>query len=942
MAISEVKEVKDKEEAESIITSAKGTYPAVLLKGRLGNENLDLSDLDPMSEDNNALIDDTEIKGSYYVWYWCPSVDGEYKVDNKCYERVNVPKFSEVNGEELKYRAGDIIDVSFDNGQVNAPRFVRLWGLIHTDEGREAVKSNIVGLKTGMFPASLPDALNLYSNQEGFQAYNLYPYLCKILTGREDPTDGQYANIGTNSKYYQFITSSSHSWAFSNAIASRFFYSFYPLSSYWTASSGNENEVTSWNPFEKEITTGGEAPSSRSVRGGNHLQPYWIFSEMENDITCIENLYTFLVAVKTNGVDRSPQEAQDLFAFYTEQMNKQYQDILNGEDAKENEKNRSHIPYKEFSSGPNSKVRVNYKKGFLDFSDGTKEVTLKTEPILESISDKGKISLIREAISSYWTAILNLSLALFPGERADNYFDVLVYTSLYIYVRHFYGSSVTVADTDISTDPVSTEDYRYLLINNDIYQDVDQAKIYNRIIDWATEFFNDTSKDPEEIKEAKKTKLSFIQNVDNGYAKLEEGKYRGTLIGDERVKKTIKLIEIVRNIYYQYTSVDQKYPVLYNWIKIFDDKPPAESNLSVEGRVNRLLAVKSLISSMGEETFAEKINSQGSTVDTSVTTISGELQWPVPDAVVSKSSITSSYSGSKVMPTTRKNHKGIDISIGGIFGKPIVAAMDGVVSGVVNTAADGVRKSNSYGNMVIITNGSLSTLYGHCKKGSVYVKNGETVKKGQTIANVGNSGDSSGPHLHFEVRRGTAISYYSRTPEDPLEYFFGTKVNNANNGGTTSNTGNLSGNAKIIADILKERSLSNAAIAAILGNIQGESSFNPAIVNSLGYSGLCQWGGGRKTSMFNAVPDWRTNVRGQIEFMWRELNGSYKYVLSDLQKASNDLNGVSLATSSFLHKYEIPCVHNSSSAPSAAPYTGCSEYKKRYAYAKSFFESLNK
>ena len=132
----------------------------------------------------------------------------------------------------------------------------------------------------------------------------------------------------------------------------------------------------------------------------------------------------------------------------------------------------------------------------------------------------------------------------------------------------------------------------------------------------------------------------------------------------------------------------------------------------------------------------------------------GNFAWPLPGVT----NITSGF-GSR----WGSFHKGIDISSAGVYGKPIVAADSGRVMmagwGNYGTGYGG------YGNVVAIDHGGgYSTLYGHCS--SVAVSTGQIVKKGQVIAYVGNTGDSQGAHLHFEIRvNGVAknpLNWFSR------------------------------------------------------------------------------------------------------------------------------------------------------------------------------------
>lgn len=108
--------------------------------------------------------------------------------------------------------------------------------------------------------------------------------------------------------------------------------------------------------------------------------------------------------------------------------------------------------------------------------------------------------------------------------------------------------------------------------------------------------------------------------------------------------------------------------------------------------------------------------------------------------------ITSSF-GNRVHPISKKRnsfHSGIDI--GAPTGTPVKSAAVGVVK-------ISEFKNNGYGNLIVVQHeDNISTYYGHLSKRRVNV--GDKIKAGQLIGDVGSTGASTGPHLHFEVRRG--------------------------------------------------------------------------------------------------------------------------------------------------------------------------------------------
>lgn len=138
-----------------------------------------------------------------------------------------------------------------------------------------------------------------------------------------------------------------------------------------------------------------------------------------------------------------------------------------------------------------------------------------------------------------------------------------------------------------------------------------------------------------------------------------------------------------------------------------------------------------------------------STISYSGTYSGGKFAWPAPSGSV----ITSSF-GNRYHPISRTYsfHRGIDIGTG--YGTNIVAAEDGVVT---------VAKYNgSYGRYVVINHGNgYTTLYAH--NSQLLVSVGQTVTRGQVIAKAGSTGNSTGPHCHFEVS-------YNGSLQNPLNY----------------------------------------------------------------------------------------------------------------------------------------------------------------------------
>lgn len=155
------------------------------------------------------------------------------------------------------------------------------------------------------------------------------------------------------------------------------------------------------------------------------------------------------------------------------------------------------------------------------------------------------------------------------------------------------------------------------------------------------------------------------------------------------------------------------------------------------------VVVKGSSSSSGESSSSSESSSSTSSASSYG---SGSFIWPLPYT----HNLTSTFG-------TRwgRLHGGLDISAGGVYGQPIIAADSGTVI-LAGNQGDG------YGNYVIIDHGNgYKTLYGHMSSVAAYT--GQQVAQGEVIGYVGSTGNSTGSHLHFEIR-------VNDVQTDPLQF----------------------------------------------------------------------------------------------------------------------------------------------------------------------------
>lgn len=160
----------------------------------------------------------------------------------------------------------------------------------------------------------------------------------------------------------------------------------------------------------------------------------------------------------------------------------------------------------------------------------------------------------------------------------------------------------------------------------------------------------------------------------------------------------------------------------------------AQANKAIDSKIQK---IQEEIRKAAEEAEKNKGGSTSGGISISAPSAAGFI-FPVPTSY--KTITTELYYSSG------QYHGAVDFGSGGINGQPIYAVADGKV--VISE-----RLNGSYGNYIIIYhNNGLFTLYAHGQDGSRTVQAGQTVKQGQQIMRVGSTGNSSGPHLHFEVR----------------------------------------------------------------------------------------------------------------------------------------------------------------------------------------------
>lgn len=229
---------------------------------------------------------------------------------------------------------------------------------------------------------------------------------------------------------------------------------------------------------------------------------------------------------------------------------------------------------------------------------------------------------------------------------------------------------------------------------------------------------------------------------------------------------------IKSDIEVQKVQLDQlKYDVEKATTSLNDAKSQKQAKVNeLNASKEKLKAVNSVLNKEAENLNAqiaaeiaerERKKAQGSNKNnggsSNIVNSNGKFDWPLKG--YGKERITATFP--KYPDGTR--HDGVDIGVP--IGTPVYAAAAGEVvtsKYYLKGNYDGSYK-NGYGNYVMIDHGDYYTLYGHLQYKKV-VSVGQSVSKGQLIAYTASTGNSTGPHLHFEVRKG-------KTAVNPMQFF---------------------------------------------------------------------------------------------------------------------------------------------------------------------------
>lgn len=282
-----------------------------------------------------------------------------------------------------------------------------------------------------------------------------------------------------------------------------------------------------------------------------------------------------------------------------------------------------------------------------------------------------------------------------------------------------------------------TDDYMTIIAGSaDFYDIFVKSEIMKSVSDQNLKFMNDLLDDIHRLEDDKVQLQKDVEQLEYDKQKLGEEK-------DQLEEERIKLDEERK-----YSSdLSASYTTEYNnYTSKISNLESLQADYAYKKKVSRA-EIEEYEKAIDEEIRKAQAAAQGDTVYDE-----GEWRWPLD----SRFHLITTYFGYDAW--RNGNHGAIDVGDGGINGANIYASKGGEVI----VAKTSYTPGYDYGMYVVIDHGNgYQTLYAHCS--AIYVSVGQKVNKGDVIAAVGSTGWSTGPHLHFEVRKDGAR-------QDPLAY----------------------------------------------------------------------------------------------------------------------------------------------------------------------------
>lgn len=286
---------------------------------------------------------------------------------------------------------------------------------------------------------------------------------------------------------------------------------------------------------------------------------------------------------------------------------------------------------------------------------------------------------------------------------------------------------VLLANGEVITKPC------YVTVDGENVALVDDEKTAEKVMEQVKSEYKNEATVNVRIREKTDVENMDLKNGDRKPEVLTEHEAARQLVEDGSV--TVETVEVVaegKTLEYETVTTES------------EELQPGEKQIIQRGENGFLIETKRIVKENGDQVSEEVIDEQVIAEAIPEIVISGTY---VLSAPLSQMRITSGFG-----PRWGRMHNGVDLGMAA--GSPVYAAKAGTVthSGY----------SGGFGNLIKIDHGGgMETYYAHCS--SLIAAEGMTVEKGQLIATVGSTGNSTGPHLHFEVRM-------AGEPCDPMQW----------------------------------------------------------------------------------------------------------------------------------------------------------------------------